>query len=66
MYNVDGFPAFRDDNYTAPIGAYEIETGSDFTPNLKWVAGYGVSDGSGQPKPAATVSLLILADKGCG
>ena len=57
MRNVAGNPAF-DSNvaYTSAAGCFEVDTGTDFTPNMGWVVGLGGSDDAGRMKPLATVS----------
>ncbi|KAJ6119137.1 hypothetical protein N7523_003417 [Penicillium sp. IBT 18751x] len=56
MYNNSGSPAFRPEvDLTAPAGAYTIETGTDFTPNLNFLLGMGGSDDAGRMKALASI-----------
>lgn len=58
MYNNGGNPAFTADTiYTADPGCYEIDTGTDFTPNLNFLIGLGGTDNFGRMKPLATVLI---------
>ncbi len=60
MYNNGGYPAFNSTpSYTANQSSFEIDTGTDFTPNLNFLIGLGAVDGNGRMKPAATVGILI-------
>jgi hypothetical protein len=58
MYDNKGTPAFKPNvTYTANPGAYEIDTGTDFTSNMNYTIGLGGSDDVGRMRPLASVSF---------
>jgi len=57
MYNNDGSPAFKPAaTYTSNPGAYEIDTDTDFTPNLNFVIGMAGPDDAGRIRPLASIA----------
>jgi len=57
MYNNDGSPAFKPAvTYTSNPGAYEIDTDTDFTPNLNFVIGMAGTDDAGRMRPLASIA----------
>lgn len=60
MINNGGAPAFTPAvNFTANTGSYEIDTGTDFNPEMNYLIGLGGVDGDGRMKALATVSHIL-------
>lgn len=60
MYNLDSQPAFStSETRTADAGCYEIDSQSDFTPDLNFLMGMASVDNLRRMVPIASVGLTM-------